>query len=136
VRAVPRAHLIGATVAAGAVLALAVAVLASGGGHRAAHPPRARPSGQRPALIAGAPLQRARCAQWQRGTPAQQRAVVDALAATVGGPSGNTHGTTLPTTDALALFDRACASPVARNFVLYQIYIQAAAFSSMRAPST
>jgi hypothetical protein len=135
VRAVPRAHLIGATVAAGAVLALAVAVLVSGGGHPAARP-SARPSAKRPALIGGAPLQRARCAQWQRGTPAQQRAVVDALAATVGGPSGSTRGTTLPPADALALFDRACASPVARNFVLYQIYIQAAAFSSLRAPST
>jgi hypothetical protein len=129
VRALPRPHLI---VAAAAAVAMAVAavVLIGAGGDR----PQ-RPAAVRPALIGGAPLQRARCAQWRTGTPAQQRAIVRALAASVGGPSGSARGTTLREPDALALFDNACASSVARHFLLYEIYIRAAGFSSLRAPA-
>ena len=130
-RTVPQPHLIAAAGGALAVLGVVLAVaLSTGGGGVAA--PRAA---SRPALLGGVPLQRARCAQWRAGGPAQRLAVVRALAQTVGGPSGNARGTTLPDADALGLFDEACASRVARHFLLYEIYIRAAGFRSLRRPA-
>jgi hypothetical protein len=129
VRAVPQAHLIaGAAALLAAVLVVALA--SSGGGT-----PRAVRHAARPALIGGVPLQRARCAQWRAGGPAQRLAVVRALAQTVGGPSGTARGTTLSTADALNVFDEACSSRVARHFLLYEIYIRVAGFSSLRRPA-
>ena len=82
-------------------------------------------------LIAGVPLQQARCAQWQAGSDAQRRRTVDALAHVVGGPTPYGPGTTLTTSQAYALFARDCASPIANGFLLYELYIRAAGFRSV-----
>jgi hypothetical protein len=131
VRAVPKPHLIAAAAAVAAVLAAAALLLPRGDHARPARPP----APTRVALIGGSTLQSARCAQWRSGTLAQQRAIVRALAATVGGPSGNARGTTLSEPEAFGLLNRACANPVARHFVLYEIYIRAAGFKSLEGPA-
>ena len=59
----------------------------------------------------------------------------DVSAQTVGGPSGNARGTTLPGDRAAALLDRACASPIARHFLLYELYTRAAAFNTLAPPA-
>jgi hypothetical protein len=112
-----------------AVLALATA------GVFALRPGRAAaPAGRSPAqvaLIGGVPLQQARCVQWLGGTPAQRQAIVGVLAAEVGGPSTTGgRGSTLTGAQAATLFAHTCASPIARHFLLYELYIRAAAFRS------
>jgi hypothetical protein len=81
-------------------------------------------------LIGGKPLQSAHCAQWNAGTPAERDKVAGALAWSVGGATPYGPGTTLSTSEAHALFDRACASPIAQNWLLYELYIRAAGFRS------
>ena len=126
-RSLPRPRLIlVAGVALAALATVLVLTLPGGAGPRPA-------ATARPALIGGVPLQRARCAQWRTGAPAQRLAVVRTLAQTVGGPSGTARGTTLGDDEALALFARACVSPLARHFLLYELYIRAAGFRSLRA---
>ena len=126
-RSLPRPRLIlVAGVALAALATVLVLTLPGGAGPRPA-------ATARPALIGGVPLQRARCAQWRTGAPAQRLAVVRALAQTVGGPSGTARGTTLTGAEAFGLFDQACASRVARHFLLYELYIRAAGFRSLRA---
>jgi hypothetical protein len=88
-----------------------------------------------PALIGGVPLQQARCEQWLAGSDAERKAVVRALAGVVGGPTPGGRGTTLASGEAQRLFDHACASPVARGFLLYELYIRAAGFRSFMKPS-
>jgi hypothetical protein len=84
------------------------------------------------ALIGGVPIQQARCAQWSAGGTAERDAVVAALASSVGGAStSGGRGTTLMPTEAYALFNRACASPIAHGFLLYELYIRAAGFRSL-----
>jgi len=80
--------------------------------------------------IGGVPLQQARCAQWSAGTAAERRNTLDALARIVGGPTPYGPATRLTNAEATALFDRACASPIARGFLLYEIYIRAAGYRS------
>jgi hypothetical protein len=97
----------------------------SGGQHRAAAPRTGD------ALIGGVPLQRARCVQWRAGSAGERHAIVRALAADVGAPSGTGRGTTLTEGEAFRLFDRACASRIARHFLLYELYIRAAGFRTL-----
>jgi hypothetical protein len=86
------------------------------------------------ALIGGVPIQQARCAQWNAGGVAERDAVVAALASSVGGAStSGGRGTTLTRTEAYTLFNRACASRIARGFLLYELYIRAAGFRSFGA---
>ena len=121
-----------ATVAALALAASAAVDLSS---RSRSEPPAAAPA--RVALIGGLPIQQARCAQWNGGGGAERQAVVAALAATVGGPStSGGHGTTLAPAEASALFSRACANPIARGFLLYELYIRAAGFRSLVEPPT
>ena len=104
----------------------------------------ARPTGSRVttarppvALIGGVPIQQARCAQWNAGGTAERDAVVAALASSVGGAStSGGSGTTLMRTEAYALFNRACASPIAHGFLLYELYIRAAGFRSFGGAQT
>jgi hypothetical protein len=119
-----------------AVAALAVAGLALAAAFPAAtHSGRARPAAPHPsgvALIGGVPIQQARCAQWNAGGIEERDAVVAALASSVGGAStSGGHGTTLMRTEAYALLNRACASPIAHGFLLYELYIRAAGFRSL-----
>ena len=89
------------------------------------------------ALIGGVAIQQARCAQWNAGGVAERDAVVAALGSSVGGAStSGGRGTTLTRTEAYTLFNRACASQIARGFLLYELYIRAAGFSSLAAPAT
>jgi len=80
-------------------------------------------------LIAGVPLQQARCAQWQVGTARERDAMVDVLAKVAGGASTTGgFGATLSPGETRALFTRTCSSSIARGFLLYEIYNRAAAF--------
>ena len=72
--------------------------------------------------------------QWRSGTTAQRLAVVRALEAVVGGPTGNARGTTLSESEAFRLFDHACASRIARHFLLYELYTRAASFHTLGSP--
>jgi hypothetical protein len=81
-------------------------------------------------LIGGVPLQSARCTQWNAGTTAERGQVAGALAYSVGGATPYGRGTTLTTAEAQGLFDRACSSPIAQHWLLYELYIRAAGFRS------
>jgi hypothetical protein len=90
----------------------------------------ARPSGP-PAitLIAGVPLQQARCEQWIAGSSGERAAVVDLLAKVAGGASTTGgYGATLSPGATRDLFTRTCAAPFARGFLLYELYNRRAAF--------
>jgi hypothetical protein len=112
-----------AAVAVGAVLLAAPAT---------APAPPAKPA-VRPSdtLIGGVQLQQARCMQWNAGTAGERDKVAAALSYSVGGAStSGGRGTTLASSEAHGLFDRACASPIAANWLLYELYIRAAGFRS------
>jgi hypothetical protein len=79
-------------------------------------------------VIGGKPLQQATCQQWNAGSADERAAVLDALKATVGGPTPYGPGTTLTDAQAYALFARACTPAYARGFMLYIIYSRAAAY--------
>jgi hypothetical protein len=81
-------------------------------------------------LIGGVPLQSAHCAQWNGGTAQERDNVAGALAYSVGGATPYGRGTTLTTPETHALFDRACANPIAQNWLLYELYIRAAGMRS------
>ena len=111
-------------------LALGTAVLVAGvalalAGHDPAPAASARSD---LALIGGKPLQQASCEEWLAGSPDERAAVIATLKRDVGGATPYGPGATLPAADAYALFERACARPYARGFLLYQIYTRAAAF--------
>jgi hypothetical protein len=127
VRSVRRPHLLAALLVALAAIVVAVA-LASGGDSDAS---AARGTGYRKdvALIDGVALQQARCRQWLAGTSAQRAAIVDVLHDVVGGPTPYGPARALSASDATALFDRRCAHPYARGWLLYELYTRAAAFS-------
>jgi hypothetical protein len=110
---------------AGVAAAGALSLASSGHG-----PPAARRAAGPAArgLIGGVPLQQARCAQWLRGSAADRQRTVDALAYVAGGATPYGRGATLTSTAAHSFFDRACASPIARGFLLYEIYNRYAAF--------
>ena len=118
-----RGRLVAAAVAV-AVLAGAVAIAAVSAGDKT------DPSAGRIALLNGQGLQSARCRDWLKAGATERERVVSTLEQVVGGPSdAGGRGTILPTQQAHQLFDRACAAPQARGFLLYSIYTKAAAFS-------
>ena len=80
------------------------------------------------ATIGGKALQQANCTQWLGGTPDQRAAVVEALAKVVGGATPYGPASKLTRQQAFALFNRRCAQPYARGFLLYELYTRAAAF--------
>ena len=81
-------------------------------------------------LIGGKPLQSAHCVEWNAGTAAERNNVAGALAYSVGGATPYGRGTTLSSSEAHTLFDRACSSPIAQHWLLYELYIRAAGFRS------
>jgi hypothetical protein len=82
------------------------------------------------AVIGGKPLQQASCEEWLHGTADERAAVIATLRRTAGGGTPYGPGATLTTADAYALFERACARPYARGFLLYELYNRSAAFQS------
>jgi hypothetical protein len=122
--------------AVGAALA-ALGLLAGATSNRDAVRPAVSRPGPPVALIGGVAIQQARCAQWNAGGVAERDAVVAALASSVGGASTDGgRGTTLTRTEAYTLFNRACASQIAKGFLLYELYIRAAGFRSFGAAQT
>src|SRR4051794_32323751 len=82
-------------------LAAALALAGCGGGAGAEEHAAAAATPR--ALIAGKPVQQARCVQWRTGTTAQRLAIVRVLGAVVGGPTGGARGTTLSESEAFRL---------------------------------
>jgi hypothetical protein len=122
-------------IAAGALALIAAAAVAFALAHPAVttHPRASATPASADSLIAGAPLQSARCSNWLRASAADKALAVSALAYTVGAPTEykGVRGTKLTTAEGYQLLDNACASPIARNFLLYELYIRAAAFQSL-----
>jgi hypothetical protein len=81
-------------------------------------------------LIGGVPLQSAHCVQWNAGSTSERDNVASALAYSVGGATPYGPGTTLTSSEAHQLFDRACSNPIAAHWLLYELYIRAAGFRS------
>jgi hypothetical protein len=123
-RRVPaRALALAAVVAVGVAVGLgAQQLLGSGSVKPHANPPIA--------LLAGRPLQQARCAQWLTATAPQRSATIAALRGVVGGPTPWGTATTLTAAEASTLFRRTCSHGYARNFLLYELYTRAAGFRS------
>jgi hypothetical protein len=73
-------------------------------------------------------LQTASCQDWRDSTPQQRESAVDRLEAVVAGPHKN--GKTLADDLAYTTLDARCEPEFARSFLLYELYIRAAAFGS------
>lgn len=119
----------GILAAAASVAALALTAT----GARAPLVPHSRAAANPNGLIHGAPLQRATCSDWNAASGADRALAVSALATTVGGPTEfkGVRGTKLNEAESYQLLDRACAGSIARNFLLYQLYIRAAGFRAL-----
>jgi hypothetical protein len=74
-------------------------------------------------------LQTASCTDWRESTPQQRQHAVDRLEAVVAGPHKN--GKTLPDELAYTTLDARCEPELARGFLLYELYIRAAAFGTL-----
>jgi hypothetical protein len=85
----------------------------------------------RAGLINGHGLQRADCADWNAGTGDERAAVLGTLRRSVGGATGYGPAVTLSDAAATTLFDRTCAGPYARGWLLYSLYTRAAGFQSL-----
>jgi hypothetical protein len=125
-----RLRVLVAGLAAVAVIAMTFALTGSAthAPQRATAPPP-NPNG----LIHGATLQQARCSNWLAASARDQAFAVRSLAAVVGGPTEykGTRGTTLTAGETYQLLNNACSNPIAKNFLLYELYIRAAAFRSL-----
>ena len=113
-----------------------------GGCHRARRRAAARDTSAGPSLP-GRPASR-----WWEGCRSSRRAAssgwpplsrerdraLDALHGVVGGPTPYGPATALTRAEAERLFDRTCANPIARNFLLYELYTRAAGFRSLVDP--
>jgi hypothetical protein len=138
VQSVPAPHLIAAparlrrrvslALVAAALAATAIAAALPLVHHRGAGP---RPLTGGVALVGGLPLQQARCEQWLTASSSERTAALDSLHGVVGGPTSFGPATALTRAEASRLFDRTCASPWARNFLLYELYTRAAGFRSL-----
>lgn len=71
-------------------------------------------------------LQVATCADWHESSPQQRQSAIDQLERAVAGP--RKEGTTLPDDVAYDTLEARCRPSFARGFLLYQLYIRAAAF--------
>jgi hypothetical protein len=72
-------------------------------------------------------LQVADCQDWRESSPQQRKSAVEQLEETVAGP--RKEGNTLPDDVAYSTLDARCKPDFARGFLLYQLYIRAAAFT-------
>jgi hypothetical protein len=118
------------------VLALALAcAIASAVAPRLGHErAAAAPGPAGVALVGGLPLQQARCEQWLAAAQPERDRALDALHGVVGGPTPYGPATALTRAEAERLFDRTCSNPIARNFLLYELYTRAAGFRSLVDP--
>jgi hypothetical protein len=72
-------------------------------------------------------LQVADCQDWRESSPQERQSVIDQLEHAVAGP--RKEGNTLSDDLAYATLDARCKPEFARGFLLYQLYIRAAAFT-------
>jgi hypothetical protein len=72
-------------------------------------------------------LQTATCEHWHEASPQGRQAAIDRLERVVAGPHGD--GKTLPDELAYSTLDARCKPRFAHSFLLYELYIRAAAFS-------
>ena len=100
----------------GSALAAAVLLVAGCGGQPA------------PAEPFGVALQVADCDDWRASSPQERQSAIDQLENAVAGPRKD--GNTLPDDVAYNTLDARCGPELARGFLLYQLYIRAAAFAS------
>ena len=73
-------------------------------------------------------LQVADCDDWRASSPQERQSVIDQLETAVAGP--RKEGSTLPGDVAYKTLDARCRPDFAHGFLLYQLYIRAAAFAS------
>jgi hypothetical protein len=103
-------------VAGPALAGLAAVALAAGCGGQ---PAEAEPFGVK--------LQVATCTDWQESSPQERQSAIDQLERTVAGP--RKEGNTLSDDVAYTTLEARCEPEFARGFLLYQLYIRAAAFT-------
>ena len=103
----------------GPALATAAAIVVAGCGGQPA-----------PAEPFGVALQVADCNDWRASSPQERQSAIDQLERAVAGP--RKEGNTLEDDVAYNTLDGRCEPTFARGFLLYQLYIRAAAFT----PST
>jgi hypothetical protein len=72
-------------------------------------------------------LQVATCTDWRESSPQERQSAIDQLERAVAGP--RKEGNTLPDDVAYTTLDARCQASFARGFLLYQLYIRAAAFT-------
>jgi hypothetical protein len=72
-------------------------------------------------------LQVADCQDWRDSSPQERQSAIDQLENAVAGPRD--EGNTLPDDVAYRTLDARCRPEFARAFLLYQLYIRAAAFT-------
>ena len=72
-------------------------------------------------------LQVADCQDWRDSSPQQRQSAIEQLKETVAGP--RKEGNTLSDETAYETLDARCKPDFARGFLLYQLYIRAAAFT-------
>ena len=80
-----------------------------------------------PAQPFGVALQVADCDDWRAASPEERQSAIDQLETTVAGP--RKEGNTLSDETAYRTLDVRCKPEFARGFLLYQLYIRAAAFT-------
>jgi hypothetical protein len=72
-------------------------------------------------------LQVADCQDWHESSPQERQSAIDQLERAVAGP--RKEGNTLPDELAYSTLDARCKPEFAKGFLLYQLYIRAAAFT-------
>ena len=72
-------------------------------------------------------LQVADCQDWRDSSPQERQSAIDQLKRAVAGP--RKEGNTLSDDTAYKTLDARCKPDFARGFLLYQLYIRAAAFT-------
>jgi hypothetical protein len=92
-------------------------VLAAGGGGGQPSPPERF----------GVKLQVATCTDWHESSPQERQSAIDQLERAVAGP--RKEGNTLDDDLAYRTLDARCEPEFAKGFLLYQLYIRAAAFT-------
>ena len=80
-----------------------------------------------PAEPFGVALQVADCDDWRASSPQERQSAIDQLEEAVAGPRKD--GNTLKDDVAYNTLDARCKPDFARGFLLYQLYIRAAAFT-------
>ena len=75
----------------------------------------------------GVALQVADCDDWRASSPQERQSAIDQLERAVAGP--RKEGNTLPDDVAYSTLDARCKPDFAHGFLLYQLYIRAAAFT-------